>query len=89
LELIIIKIVIYMFILCFLLLTLLTNLNFKWSFYTKMFNMQELWKINYYYLDQFIYWTIIMAIRNVKILSQIKYVLVINWWVIALVIVLF
>lgn len=83
------KIVIYLFIFIFLLLTLLTNLNFKWGSYIKSLNLFELWTFNWYALDQFIFWTIRTVLQVTLNLSQVKYIILVNWWVIVVVIVLF
>ena len=88
LEVISFKLLIYLFILCFLLLRLLTNLFFKWSRYRKLLNIQELWSYNWYRLDQFIYWTMLTISGSVKSLHQVKHIVLVNWWVIVLFIVL-
>lgn len=89
LELLSLKLVIYLFILSFLFLSILTNLNFKWLSYRKIFNMQELWIVNWYYLDQFMYSTIINVTFYTNVLNQIKYIVLVNWWVLILIVVVF
>lgn len=89
LELIEFKIVIYIFILCFLCLRILTNLNFKWNLYGKILNINEIWKLDWYNLDKFIFWTIMNVIEAMVRLNNVKYVLLVNWWVIVLFIILF
>lgn len=89
LELINFKIMIYFFILCFLLLRVITNLNYKWDSYRKIIQIKELWLLDWYNLDKFIFWTIINSIEALVYLNNVKYILLINWWVIVLFIVLF
>lgn len=83
------KVIIYLFIFMFLLLRLLSKLNFKWGSYRKLLNAFELWALNWYRVDQFIYWTMFSILEITVVLSQVKYVILVNWWVIALIIVLF
>lgn len=89
LELITFKIIIYFFMFCFLLLFLVSNLNFKWNSYNKFLNIKELWYVNWYIFDQFIFWNIFNIINYVVNLSNVKYILLINWWVIVIFIFLF
>lgn len=89
LEILNFKIVIYLFMLSFFLLAVVTNLNFKWNSYHKLLNMKEAWFLNWYALDQFMFWTIINVVKYIVVLNNLKFILLINWWVIAIVIVLF
>lgn len=88
LEIFSLKFTVYFFILCFLLLRLLSNLNFKWNSYSKLFNIKEIWFVNWYFLDQFFYSTIINIINYVIVLNNVKFILLVNWWVIVLVIIM-
>ena len=83
------KILIYAFIICFFLLSVLTNLNYKIVIYEKKQNIQEIWKINYYGLDAYIYWNISLLIGYVSILSKFKLILLMNWWVIIRIVFIF
>lgn len=87
LEIMSFKLVVYFFILCFLLLRILSNLNYKWNSYFKIANSIEIWIVNWYALDQFMYWTIINVVFYVTLLNNVKYILLINWWVLVLFIV--
>lgn len=89
LELFSYKIIIYLFILGFLILRVLTKLNFKWRVYSKWVNISELWFYNWYILDQFMYSRILSVLEYTVSLSNVKYILLINWWVIVLVIIIF
>lgn len=82
LEFVSFKFIIYLFMLSFLLLSVLTNLNYKQRVYRKNLTMKELWIINWYSLDQFIFWSIVNVINYVRVMNNVKFILIINWWVI-------
>lgn len=81
LEIISFKIIIYMFILVFFILRIITNLNFKFSIYDKIKNFKEIWLLDVYILDKYAYWTMILIVNYLRVLSQSKLILLINWWV--------
>jgi len=64
LELISFKIRIYFLIILFLLLSLITNLNYKFNVYDKIKNFKESWFLDVYALDKFIYWNIFFLYYN-------------------------
>lgn len=84
-----IKMFIYMLILIFLILTLITNLNYKIISYDLKINFKEIWRINYYIIDKYIYWNMFLLIQNVFIINNLKYILLMNWWFLILFIVVF
>jgi len=81
LEIISFKIIIYFFILGFFLLRVIRNLNIKFSVYDKRKNFFEIWVLDVYRLDKFIYWNITLAMTYIRQLRNIKLFLIINWWV--------
>lgn len=83
------KIFIYLLIIIIAGLSLLSNLNYKMNFYSKIINWKEIWFLNLIKIDQFIYWNIFVIINYVRQLRQVKFILLINWWVIVLFILLF
>ena len=83
------KIIIYLVIVVFFLLRLITNLNFKIIFYRKIFNFKESWFINVYNVDKFIYWNFFLLLEYVNVGIRIKFILLINWWVMVAFLVLF
>lgn len=84
LELIEFKFFIYLLILMFFLLALLTNINLKLNFYVKSLNFIELWSFNWYYLDQYVYWVLNLSVFYVSYMTKIKFVILLNWWVIVI-----
>nr|CCA94474.1 NADH dehydrogenase subunit 5 [Philodina citrina] len=89
LEILSYKMMIYLLIFMFLLLSLLTNLNYKWMSYHKILSNFELWNWNWYSLDQFMFSNMFYIVDSVVKLAQVKYILLVNWWVMVLVIVFF
>ena len=83
------KLSIYFLVLMFFMLRVLTNLNFKISTYEKIKNFKEIWAVDYYRLDKFIFWNIFSSINSLRILGNVKLFLLINWWVLIMVVVLF
>lgn len=83
------KIRIYMFVIFFLLLRICTNLNYKFNVYNKIKNFVEIWCVDFYILDKFVYWNIFLMLNYISVLSNIKLFLLINWWVLLLVVVIF
>jgi len=55
LEIISVKITIYLIIIFFFFLRIYSNLNYKFIAYEKIKNFKEIWILDYYYLDKFIY----------------------------------
>jgi hypothetical protein len=64
-------------------------LSFKLFFYSKFLNFKEIWSVNFYYLDLFIYWNMFVFLSYVSVFNKIKIFLLINWWFIFLLIYLF
>lgn len=89
LEIVSFKIMIYLFIIVFFILRIMSNLNFKIGVYDKIKNFYEIWVLDVYKLDKFMYWNIILMVGYLRQLSNVKLVLLINWWVLAFVLVLF
>ena len=83
------KLRVYLLVLIFLLLSLLMNLNFKIVNYDKIKNFIEVWSIDFYILDKFIYWNFVTCIDFVRKLSQMKLLLLSNWWVLIIFIFIF
>lgn len=78
------KIFVYLIILIYFLLNILTNLNFKRIGYDKFKNWYEIWILDIYKCDQVIYWRFQNILSSVSFLSNIKLVLMINWWILIL-----
>lgn len=89
LEILSFKIFIYLLVLFFFILRVSTNLNYKFNVYDKMKNFKEIWTLNFYHLDKFVYWNIFTILEYLTNFSSLKLVLLINWWVLVLVVVLF
>ena len=83
------KISIYFLISIFFLLSLLTNLHFKFNVYDKVKNFKEIWIIDYYKFDKFIFYNLFSALQYASELTNVKLFVLINWWVIILFIVFF
>ncbi len=83
------KVYIYLWVFMFFILGCYTNLNLKFGVYDKVKNVKELWSINFYRLDSFVYWEIFCLIEYIRVLSNVKFFLLINWWVVVLVIIIF
>jgi hypothetical protein len=64
-------------------------LSIKLFFYSKFLNFKEIWSVNFYYLDLFIYWNMFVFLSYVSVFNKIKIFLLINWWFIFLLIYLF
>jgi len=78
LEIISNKIRIYLLVLIFLLLRILSNLSYKINVYDKILNFKEIWFLNFYVLDKFIYINIYYLITYVRRVRNIKLFLLIN-----------
>ena len=83
------KLFIYLFVIVFLILSLITNLNYKIFSYDQVFNFKEIWVLDYYIIDKYAYWNIFLFLQIVVSLSNVKYFLLMNWWVFILVVVFF
>lgn len=83
------KIYIYFLIMIFLILRVYSNLNFKINIYDKLKNFKEIWIVDFYRVDQFVYWNIFRFLSNLSVISNMKLFLLMNWWVIILFVVLF
>jgi hypothetical protein len=83
------KVRIYLLVLIFFLLRLLSKLSYKIDVYDKILNFKEIWFLNFYILDKFIYINMYYLITYVRTIRNIKLFILINWWVIILVVVLF
>jgi len=82
------KVRIYFLIFFFFFIRILTNLNFKINSYDVIKNFKEVWAVDFYKLDKFIYWNI-FSINYIRLLRNIKLFVLINWWVLILFVVLF
>ena len=82
LEIIRFKFLIYLLVIIFGLLRLITNFNYKFLSYRRNINFKEIWSVDYYSLDKFIYWNFIICIKYLFVLNNIKLILLINWWVV-------
>lgn len=83
------KFFIYLIIFFFLILNLLTNLNFKLISYDKIKNWREVWLVDWYKCDQFVYWTFQNFLSGLVLIGNFKLVLLINWWVVIICIFIF
>ena len=83
------KIVIYLFMIVFFLLRLLTNLNFKIVFFSKIHNFKESWFLNLYRVDKFMYWNFFLLMEYMSVGIKVKIIVLINWWVIVGFLILF
>jgi hypothetical protein len=83
------KISIYLLIFIFAILSCFSNLNFKSFAYTKNRNVKEIWSLNFYSLDRFIYSEVFRLIEYIRVLSNVKFFLLMNWWVVVVVVVIF
>lgn len=81
LELFSFKISIYLLIILFFLCSINTNWGYKIIFYSKVLNFKEVWCIKYIMIDTYVYWNIIVFINQIRVLSKVKLLLLINWWV--------
>lgn len=89
LEILSFKMMIYLFIVVFFLIRVLTNMNYKFNMYDKVKNMKEVWVLDVYRLDKFIYWNISLVIVYLNQLTNVKLFLLMNWWVLVFVVVIF
>jgi NADH-ubiquinone oxidoreductase chain 5 len=89
LELLSFKIRIYFLIVIFFFLRVFTNLNMKFFNYDKIKNFSEVWSFNYYRVDKFIFYRLFSILQLIRVISNVKLFVLINWWVLIVVIVLF
>jgi len=89
LELISAKLRIYFLLIVFFILRIITNLYFKLRTYDKIKNFKEVWALDFYSLDKFVFWNIFSSINAISFLGNIKLILLMNWWVLVIVVVLF
>ena len=89
LELFTFKVRIYVLVLLFLFLRVLTNWNYKISIYSKLISFKEVWSVKILIVDSYIYWNIMVLLNQINYLSKIKFMLLINWWVLVLFILFF
>ncbi len=89
LEFVSFKMFIYIIIVIFLFVSLITNLNYKIKMYEKVQNFKEVWGLDIYSLEKFIYWNRGILMELIIYLGYIKLFLIINWWVIVVFIVIF
>jgi hypothetical protein len=83
------KVIIYLLVVIILFWTLITNINYKIKFYSKYHNWKEIWRLQWYCLDQFIFWNIFSFLSFANQIRNLKLFLVVNWWVIVIAIVVF
>jgi NADH-ubiquinone oxidoreductase chain 5 len=79
LELLSLKIVVYIFIFIISVLAIFSNLNFKLGSYDKIKNFKEIWVLDIYGVDKFVYRTVFSFLQLTGQLNQIKLFLLINW----------
>lgn len=84
-----IKFFIYLIIFFFLCVNLVSSLNFKINVYDKFKNWKEIWFLDLYKCDQFVYWTFQNILTSVSLISNFKLILLINWWVLVIFVILF
>lgn len=84
-----VKMIIYLFRRVFFIIRLLTNLNYKFSIYDKLLNMVEVWKFEVIILEYYVYFHLLLLLKSVTAMIEIKFFLIINWWVILLVVCIF
>ena len=83
------KIWVYIFVLIFIFLRLMIKFNYKIQIYDLLVNFKEVWMVDFYLFDKFMFWNIFSIMSYVSILRKIKVILLINWWVLILVMVFF
>lgn len=83
------KVRIYILVIFFFILRLMTNLNLKFISYDKIINIREVWRINFYVLEKYVYWNICLFLQYISLINRVKLFLLINWWVIVLFIIFF
>jgi len=83
------KISIYLFIFFILLIYLNFKVNWKFLSYRKFRLFKELWVINYFNIDKFIYWNILIILNLLRGVRNFKLIVIINWWVIILIVIIF
>ncbi len=89
LEILSFKIRIYIFIFAFLFLSLIYNFSYKFIVFRKIIKFKETWRLDFYMLDKYMYWNMLLIIQYLGIIRNLKFFLLINWWVLVIVIVLF
>jgi len=81
LELLSFKLRIYLLVIFFFFFSLFSNLNLKLNSYEKLKRFKEVWSLNVYFLDKFVYWNVFLFLEYVRIVRNVKLMLLINWWV--------
>ena len=89
LEFVSFKIFIYLLVIIFCFLRIFTNLNFKFILYDKIKNFKEVWTLDIYILDKYVYWNMFLFINYFRNFRKVKLFLLFNWWVVVLCIVVF
>jgi len=82
------KMSIYFLVGVFLLLRLITNFNLKFNTYDKIKNFKEVWLLDFYFIDKFVFYSIFSILQRLRFLSNVKLIVLINWWVIVLAVVI-
>jgi hypothetical protein len=57
--------------------------------FRKIIKFKETWRLDFYMLDKYMYWNMLLIIQYLGIIRNLKFFLLINWWVLVIVIVLF
>jgi NADH-ubiquinone oxidoreductase chain 5 len=83
------KVRIYFLILIFFLLSLMSNLNYKFIIYNKNINFKETLFLNVYFLDQYVYNIMFYYMHLINNLSFLKLLLLANWWLLFIFIVVY
>lgn len=83
------KLFIYLFRFIFAVLSLLTNLNYKFRIYDKVNNIVEVWKVQFIVLEHYVYFHLLLLLNAIRRIIELKFFLIINWWVMLLVVYIF
>jgi hypothetical protein len=83
------KFVIYEVILVFLVWWLIGSGKLILKSFLKRHNWIEIWSLKVVFLDWYVYWTVHSIVEYVRLISNVKWVLLINWWVVVCVIVVY
>jgi hypothetical protein len=68
-------------------LSLITNINFNFLSYDKLFNFKEAFFFNWYRVDQYVYWTLNFFTQILNKVFNLKMIIIVNWWVLIILII--
>jgi NADH-ubiquinone oxidoreductase chain 5 len=83
------KIFIYIIVLSFFCIRVLSNLNYKSVNFDKFIMLTEIWKYKWGSFDVYVFRTLLHCSNNAYVLGRVKLLLVANWWVILFIIIVF